>query len=195
MGGVIGIDPKNQYALNLLNQWEMLAKEEKNIFPINSNTNNHRHDQSLLSIKYWLIFDNQLPSKTNLFGVTVQNWKNKILFFYDDKYNLRETLLKKYYFQSTTTNKRCKIIILFNASSLTKIPFSLLLTKRVLLFLDDYENMKELNFHRFKKYFVKKIIKTDLLKQFITVKHYLSYNSLNDLELIINEEYKKFFNE
>ena len=69
-----------------------------NIFPDGSSIKNHRHDQSLLSICYWNQFTEALPTSTKLFGIKIQNWPNKILYFFDEKNNYRKMLLENIYF-------------------------------------------------------------------------------------------------
>ena len=90
MGGVVGFSYKNKKSVNLLRKWNNLANNENLIFPKNSSSSNHRHDQSLLSILYWLEYQNTLPTRNKVFGVKIQNWPNKILFFYDDRNNIKK---------------------------------------------------------------------------------------------------------
>ena len=97
----------------------------------------------MLSILYWLEYQNTLPTRNKVFGVKIQNWPNKILFFYDDRNNIKEKLLEKFMFYSTTTNKRCRIIFLFNSDSLNKIPISLIIRKKVIIFVHDSEQAKK----------------------------------------------------
>ena len=154
MGGVLGFNFKNNKAVKLLESWYELCLESKNIFPDGGNISNHRHDQSLISICYWQNFRETLPVNTKLFGIKIQNWPNKILYFYDEFKNYREELLKKYLFYSTTTNSRCKIIILFKPESLKYIPFRLLLTKKILMFVPPGTQIEKLNQFNLKKYFI-----------------------------------------
>ena len=135
LAGVTGFSFRKQEGDLTLEKWNNYSSQKDLIFPKNSSTSNHRHDQSLLSITHWLSTKRKLPSNTELFGIKIQNWPNKILFFYDEKKGIREKLLKKYYFESTTTNSRCKILILFNVESLKKIPIRLIFRKKVLLFI------------------------------------------------------------
>ena len=189
MAGVVGFNFNSQFAKNLHQEWNKLSSNEDMIFPTNSNSSNHRHDQSLLSITYWSLTKNKLPSNTFLFNIKIQNWPNKILFFFDEKNSIREKLLYKHNFNSTTTDKRCKIIILLNVESLKKIPLKLIFTKKVLMFIfDESEKVK------LKKYFLK--------KNFIDIRFIKNYSSFSDkdndisqfefqeVDKIIEEEYK-----
>ena len=155
LAGVIGFDFGNNLAISLHKNWNELCSQEKFILPRGSNSSNHRHDQSLLSISYWKIYKNKLPKKTNNFGIRIQNWPNKTLFFFDERDGLREKLLTKYYFDSTTTNKRAKIIILFNVHSLKQIPFRLIFNKTILLFVANQEELSQLKYYFSKSKFVK----------------------------------------
>ena len=151
MAGVIGFDFDKQFAKELHSRWNELSSKEEMIFPENSNSSNHRHDQSLLSLSYWKLSDNKLPKNTSLFGIKIQHWPNRLLFFFDEYLGLKEELLKEHYFNSTTTNKRCKILILFNLESLKKIPVRLVLTKKVMLFLFDESDKISVSKYFFKK--------------------------------------------
>ena len=189
MGGVVGVNPKNYNSRALITRWLDLAIVESNIFPEGSSIHNHRHDQSLLSISFYEKSNFILPETTNLFGISVQNWKNKILFFYDDRKNIRKELLKQFYNFSTTTNSRCKIIILFNASSVDKIPLYLFFNKKVLLFIFDETDLLLLkNFsikNKLLKIFINNKIKNNKLNRknifyidynFINIKNIIQYN-------------------
>tara|TARA_B100000900_G_C20602168_1_gene726101 strand:- start:9064 stop:10206 length:1143 start_codon:yes stop_codon:yes gene_type:complete len=190
MGGVLGFNFKNINAVKLLENWYTLCSVPENIFPKGSSINNHRHDQSLISICYWKSFKKILPIHNRLFGITIQNWPNKILYFFDENNNLRETLLERYLFYSTTTNSRCKIIILFNAESLKNIPFRLLFTKKILLFISSENQIQNLEQYKLKKYFI--FTFTALNINFAKSKK-INF-VLNEIDKIIYEEYMKEIN-
>ena len=80
MAGVVGFDFTKPFARELHSRWNELSSNEDMIFPKMSNSSNHRHDQSLLSIVYWKLNKQKLPINTFLFGIKIQNWPNKILF-------------------------------------------------------------------------------------------------------------------
>lgn len=153
MGGVVGINPNNKKAMLLLSNWLELSMVETNIFPKGSSFENHRHDQSLLSICYYKIYNHPLPYETKFFGIKVQNWHDKLIFFYDEKNNFRKQLLNKFSFFSTTTDTRSKIIILFNVKSLKEIPFKLFFNKYILLFITDEDELKNLKNFKLKSKF------------------------------------------
>ena len=103
-------------------------------------------------------------------------------------------LLKEHFFNSTTTDKRSKIIILFNSDSLRKIPLRLIFKKKVLLFNLDDEDKKP-----FFRYFVKKrFIDIYNLRNKYTLKNQkenlidFGYIEVNK---IIKEQYKYITNE
>lgn len=51
--GLIGWDMTNHKALALLNEWYQLSRVEENISPEGASKQNHRYDQSLLSMVYY----------------------------------------------------------------------------------------------------------------------------------------------
>ena len=128
-----------------------------------------------------------------MFGLQIQNWPNKILFFFDDNYRIKKKLLEKHYFNSTTTNSRCRIIILLNLESLKKIPLRLFFTKKILLFLFN-ENDKNI----LKKHFIRK---KRLNLHLINVNHNLRTDISEDdykffkVNEIVEREYKIIANE
>jgi len=193
MAGVVGFSFKSKFADSLLKEWCKLANKEELIFPKNSSIANHRHDQSLLSILYWTMTKNKLPYNSSTFGIKVQNWPNKILFFYDEKQDIRKKLLKKYLYNSTTTNKRSKVIVLLNTKSLKKIPLRLLITKTVVLFITDNSDLKSLKEYRIKKQFVKVYLNKGL-KNINYKKNFLEFN-LDSIDKIISKEYRIALNE
>ncbi len=193
MAGVIGFSFKSKFAESLLKEWCKLAHKEELIFPNNSTIANHRHDQSLLSILYWTMTKKNLPFNTSTFGIKVQNWPNKILFFYDEKDDIRKKLLKKYLYNSTTTNKRSKVIVLLNTKSLKKIPLRLLITKTVVLFITENSELKTLEEYKIKKHFVKVYLNKGI-KNINYKKNFLDFN-LDSIDEIISKEYRIALNE
>ena len=193
MAGVIGFSFKSKFAESLLKEWCKLAHKEELIFPNNSTIANHRHDQSLLSILYWTMTKKNLPFNTSTFGIKVQNWPNKILFFYDEKDDIRKKLLKKYLYNSTTTNKRSKVIVLLNTKSLKKIPLRLLITKKVVLFITENSELKTLEEYKIKKHFVKVYLNKGI-ENINYKKNFLDFN-LDSIDEIISKEYRIALNE
>lgn len=194
MAGVIGFDFNNSFANSLLKEWNELCHNESLIFPKGSTSQNHRHDQTLLSICYWKLCENNLPNLLGVFGIKIQNWPNKILFFFDERFDLKARLNENFMFQSTSSDKRCKIIVLFNSESLSKIPWRLIISKKVILF-----NFNNIDFKKLNKYFLKKRF---ISIKFIESSKNLEYQShyINDafylkIQEIIEEEYKITFHE
>jgi hypothetical protein len=136
---------------------------------------------------------NKLPSNISIFGIKIQNWPNKILFFYDEKNDIRKRLLKKYLFNSTTTNKRSKVIILLNAKSLKKIPLRLIISKKVILFVTDNSDFGILKKFKIKKHLIK--IYYDGKIDFISnQKNFFSFKS-DGIDEIISNEYRIALND
>ena len=65
LAGVTGFHLKTRRSFNP-RKMEQLLQSKSLIFPKNSSTSNHRHDQSLLSITHWLSTKRKLPSNTEL---------------------------------------------------------------------------------------------------------------------------------
>ena len=193
MAGVIGFSFKSEFASSLLEQWCNLAIQKELIVPEKSTIDNHRHDQSLLSILYWSMTKNKLPSNISIFGIKIQNWPNKILFFYDEKNDIKKGLLKKYLFNSTTTNKRSKVIILLNAKSLKKIPLRLIISKKVILFVTDNTDIGILKKFKIKKHLIK-IYYDEKIDFIYNQKNFFSFKS-DGIDEIISNEYRIALND
>ena len=163
------------------------------IFPKNSSVEDHRHDQSLLSVCYWSTKQQNMISKPNIFGISIQNWHNKILYFFDEKNGFREKLLEEFNFFSTTTSWRSKIIVLLDANSLKKIPFKLLLTKTVILFITDLKDEEKLKKYFLKKYLLKIYLKEDFFPE-VNKFGYLKFK-IEYIEAIIKKEFEKLHHE
>lgn len=192
MGGVVGVNYLDRKACKLIEDWSELAKDESLIFPKESNLLNHRHDQSLLSILYWLSYKKELPFYFKKYGVTIQNWPNKILYFFDDYEDIRSKLLERFKLESTTTNKRAKILIIMNPSSLSKIPFRLLFSKKVILLIFQEHNFREMKRYILKKRFTKILINQNInaKKRFIRLPLTIE-NIINFIEKEKNDKYNK----
>lgn len=55
--GLIGWDMKNKKVQSLLRDWYQLSQDEENIAPKGSSNENHRFDQSLLSLLYYRMYE------------------------------------------------------------------------------------------------------------------------------------------
>lgn len=190
MAGVVGFSFEDKFAQDLLKNWLLLCLDKEMIFPKNSSVENHRHDQSLLSVCYWTAKQQNMISKPIIFGISIQNWHNKILYFFDEKNGFREKLLEEFNFFSTTTSWRSKIIVLFNANSLKKIPFKLLLTKTVVLFITDLKDEEKLRKHLLKKYLLKIYLNEEFFPE-VNKFGYLKFK-IECIEAIIKKEFEKF---
>ena len=197
-GGILGFNLQNKKVINFLNNWHILCSDIKNIFPKNSNINDHRHDQAMLSIEYHKTFSAELIAHSKLLGISTQNWSNKILYFYDLRI-LNDTKYYDIYYnflnKSTFGNSRAKILILFEQSNLDKIPLRLFFSKKIILFVLE-NNLNKNNY-------LKKILTYKIFinkKNDISLKHnviYISENEYNPKEIIsiIDSEYYSIFGE
>lgn len=183
MGGVLGFDFENHLAVSLLENWFKMCLKKPNIFPVGSSIKNHRHDQSILSICYWQLFKVNLLTGTKYFGIYIQNWPDKFLYFFDSKKKYENELNKKFLMRSTTTNSRAKIMILFNVKNLEFIPFYLLFRKKIIVFIEEENELMTFKKFRFRKYFVK-----------VYVSNLINYKNSSQIEFnlrVINQVIEK----
>lgn len=184
MGGLIGFNTKNEKAIKIIDEWYKLCLDESNIFPEGSSLNDHRHDQSILSLCYWKYSRKKLPSMMSLYGVSVQNWPNRILFLFDDRDGVRKKLLEDFSMYSTTTDYRCELIFLFNIKNLDKIPLKLLISKKVQVFIYNRDDLTYLKKFRIKSKFTNLIYEEQLNEK---NENYMKINFENIHNYIKNE--------
>ena len=184
MGGLIGFNAKNEQAIKIIDEWYELCLDESNIFPEGSSLKDHRHDQSILSLCYWRYSRKKLPSMLSLYGVSVQNWPNKILFLFDDRNGVRKKLLENFSMYSTTTDYRCELIFLFNIKNLDKIPLKLLISKKVQVFIYNRDDLTYLKKFKIKSKFINLIYEEQLNEK---NENYMKINFENINNYIKNE--------
>lgn len=197
-GGIVGFNLRNKNSINFLYKWNELCSNVNYIFPEESNIDNHRHDQALLSILFYQTFNFKLIAHSKFLGISTQNWDNKIIYFYDLRMLKNKKYLNIYYHflnRSTFGNSRSKLLILFNQDSLSKIPIRLFFSKKIVLFNME-ENLNKKNF--LKKALTHKIYMSKGFKKELNFKT-TNLNSIefNEKEIIknIESEYNYFFSE
>ena len=193
-GAIIGFDVRNQKGLKLLNEWNENCLVQQYISPEGSSRENHRHDQSLLSIfsyKYKFFY---YPKSKSLYGVSIHNWDDRIYFIQTSENDLLDKLRKSWYKEygniSTTTFKKAKIIIFLDINSYLKFNKMRLLNKNSYVFVNYKLNQQMLNNNRFtglhkkSKYFLKKSVNfietKDLSNQIIKDSTYKKFKKLNN---------------
>lgn len=72
-GAIVGFDLGNERAWQVLEEWAELAQQKKCIAPAGSSRENHRQDQTVLSILYYRFTDNKSLSSTNMCLLTHQD--------------------------------------------------------------------------------------------------------------------------
>lgn len=75
--GMQGWDMKDVKAISLLNEWYQLSRLEENISPIGASLQNHRYDQSLLSLIYYSRYKEIPYACKYCYNVFVQQNKKK----------------------------------------------------------------------------------------------------------------------
>ena len=120
----------------------------------------------------------------SLYGVSVQNWPNKILFLFDDRNGVRKKLLENFSMYSTTTDYRCELIFLFNIKNLDKIPLKLLISKKVQVFIYNRDDLTYLKKFKIKSKFINLIYEEQLNEK---NENYMKINFENINNYIKNE--------
>jgi len=82
LSGLLGIDYKNSYAKNIVDEWYKYSINQKVIIPDGANRNNHRNDQTVLSC----ILHNNNYNYHYKYTVDITPWRNKSTSPYYCKY-------------------------------------------------------------------------------------------------------------
>ena len=150
---IIGFDYNNKLSKKLLDDWYDYCLQKDLISPENSSKDNHRWDQSLLSIIFYKINLPFIPKLYNFYGVKTHQWKDRIFYIVQtenaEDLTLREHWYKKYGHLSTNTFKDSKKVIFLNFDSFIKFPKRRLLNKICFVFLEKQKDITEVNWHKF----------------------------------------------
>ncbi|MDB3983821.1 DUF1647 domain-containing protein [Acidimicrobiia bacterium] len=124
-GGIVGANKDNSKAFALVNKWEEFCKIENYIAPKGSSRENHRQDQSLLSI---LKYQNKVisPKMKKNFGLMVnQNPGTKIYLSdsqFSDKRLIKSKWIKSNFTLTINTIKQSDIVWILDVSDISAIP-------------------------------------------------------------------------
>ena len=147
-GGLIGINPNNKKIVNFIEAWNKACLNENIISPLGSNRQNHRQDQSLLSIFFYKMLDKKYYFKTKKITSIKVNQNLKQIFYIIDnqKYNdFKLSWIQKYSDITTNTVFKAKYIFLFSEKDIHKIPKKVLKNiKRLFVYIDE-KNLTTLN--------------------------------------------------
>ncbi len=114
-GGLVGLKTSSFKSKELIKQWFHYSMKEEYISPEGSNRDNHRQDQSLLSIIFYKNFENiKTPKTKKFFQIAVNQNPGKILYILDSKdekkIKFKKDVLKKYPFKTTNTISATKYV-------------------------------------------------------------------------------------
>ena len=134
-GGLVGVNTSNKNVVKLIQNWEKYSLNQQCIAPEGSSRDNHRQDQSILSILRYQSEQKIFSPKMKLnFGIRVnQNPGIKIYvsdsFENESKRKIKDDWLKKNFSISVNTIKQSNIIWLLDIDDLKRIPKKLLKSK------------------------------------------------------------------
>tara|TARA_A100001035_G_C27768772_1_gene495141 strand:+ start:261 stop:1451 length:1191 start_codon:yes stop_codon:yes gene_type:complete len=147
-GGLIGINPNNKKIVSFIEAWNKACLNENIISPLGSNRQNHRQDQSLLSIFFYKMLNKKYYFKTKKITSIKVNQNLKQIFYIIDnqKYNdFKLSWIQKYSDITTNTVFKAKYVFLFSEKDIHKIPKKVLKNiKRLFVYIDE-KNLTTLN--------------------------------------------------
>ena len=144
-GGFCCFDWDNKESKELLNNWKMLSSQKELIIPHGSTPNNHKHDQSLLTLlTYGSKKYNYIPKIKKVFGIKVNQNPGRYFYLVEGRKNskasqFREEWYKKYKSISTLTIKDAEIIWITSLINIDRVKIKLLKKNKVIytLFNDE----------------------------------------------------------
>lgn len=173
-GGFNGFDWNDKRSRFIAKKWRDLSNQEELILPKNSTKDNHRWDQSLLTVLiYKYNYFGYIPKIKKIFGIKVNQNPNQNYFLYrkeNDEFqdNLYYQWFKNYKNKSTKTIRYSKLIWLLDISVLKKIPKKYLTQKIVVCNI--YKNQQFVDNKYVDSYFNFSDINLDTKKQVINVR-------------------------
>lgn len=179
---IIGFDYNNKISRKLLDEWYQYCLQKNLISPENSNKDNHRWDQSLLSIVFYSNNLKFIPKINQFYGVKTHQWKDRIYFIAKTEHKADIVLRNDWYKQfgniSTNTFKNAEKILFLNVDSFTKFSKRKLASKRSYIILENQTDIEEVNWSR--------LIKSGLKMSFLIPEH------LDHSFVPLNVEFKKY---
>ena len=151
-GGIVGVNCNNILSKNLISDWEFYCGIKECIAPFGSNRDNHRQDQTILSIlkhtKYRKLIS---PKMKNNFGIKVNQNPDKKIYLTDSSTpylkELKKEILKVNFRQTVNSIHQAKFIWIMNSDDYKVIKRNYLNSKYLIvsIFKDDKINLKNLN--------------------------------------------------
>tara|TARA_Y100001970_G_C14207251_1_gene844799 strand:- start:295 stop:1518 length:1224 start_codon:yes stop_codon:yes gene_type:complete len=157
-GGLVGLNSSNYEVRELIQKWYKYSNIKECISPEGSDRNNHRQDQSLLSILFYLNEKIKYSPKTKkFFSILVNQNPGRKIYLLDrsEKNNFKIDWLKNFDNISTNTISYSNAIWILNIDEFSKIEKKYTREKKLLLnifsekdlsiFLDNHKLKKSLN--------------------------------------------------
>ena len=143
-GGIIGVDPSNKKVVQFINTWRTKCLDPNLINPVGSSRENHRQDQSLLSILFYKNFSKGYYFKSKrISGIKVNQNPSQKLYILDNFLHeqFKKEWIKNYSSITTNTVFDAEIIFLFSVKDLDKIPKKVIKNiKLIFIYVDNYES-------------------------------------------------------
>tara|TARA_Y100000768_G_C23982699_1_gene686807 strand:+ start:469 stop:1692 length:1224 start_codon:yes stop_codon:yes gene_type:complete len=177
-GGLVGFNSSNHDARELAKKWFQYSNIEECIAPDGSDRNNHRQDQSLLSILFYL--DKQIkysPKTKKFFSILVNQNPGKRIYLLDaNEVNaFKIEWLKKFGNITTNTISYSDAIWILNINEFSKIEKKYLREKKLVFNVFSNKDLNALSENK------------NSIKKFKS-KLYVLYNNTNFKEKILNED-------
>ncbi|MBL6775385.1 MAG: DUF1647 domain-containing protein [Candidatus Puniceispirillum sp.] len=188
-GGLVGVDTSNNNAVKLIKNWEKFSLNQECIAPEGSSRDNHRQDQSILSILKHQNEQKIFSPKMKLnFGIKVnQNPGIKIYlsdsFENESKRKIKDDWLKKNFNISVNTIKQSNIIWILDIDDLKRIPKKLLKSKILIFVIFNDDNISVVK--------LKNILKVFKKEDFIFLQNEFN-DSSSIIKLVKNQNLKQF---
>lgn len=143
-GGIVGLNPKSEFGTNLISKWHKLCMISDCISPIGSSRENHRQDQSVLSVLFHQERKNIYFKTKKISNILVNQNPSQVLYLYgttnyDD---FKKNWYKKYEYLSTNTVYKAKHIFLLTPEFINKIPKKVQKKVTFIFLIKDLEVLK-----------------------------------------------------
>tara|TARA_Y100001970_G_C14197941_1_gene839294 strand:+ start:188 stop:1390 length:1203 start_codon:yes stop_codon:yes gene_type:complete len=161
-GGLVGLKTSSLKSKELIKQWFHYSMKEEYISPEGSNRDNHRQDQSLLSIIFYKNFENiKNPKTKKFFQIAVNQNPGKILYILDSKddkkVEFKKDVLKKYPLKTINTISATKYVWVLDVDDYKIINKKIINSKKFIINISKesefdvvkkilYKNMKDIIF-------------------------------------------------
>ena len=202
-GGIVGVNKSFPKAISLVSKWEDYCKKENFIAPKGSSRDNHRQDQSLLSI---LKYQSKVitPKMKKNFGLLVNQNPGTKIYLSDSKLSekrlIKSEWLKNNFTITTNTIKQSHIVWVLDLNDISRIPKKILKNKRLIFAMFELDHLEDKDLNKIVRIFKKNDI-IYLHKNNDRKEYYKNFNkkfvckpfsNQKDLESMIKKEIQQF---